>query len=109
MLPTTRPESIFIIGGRDSVYDTTLRYTGEIVKGIKVFTNWKSTACNDFLQVGRGSLFKIAGGQRVLFPTTPASSQLGVVVVTVSGMGRWTGVQIIIVTIIILFLSEVRL
>ena len=33
VLPTTRPESIFIIGGRDSSFNT-----GEIVKGIKKFS-----------------------------------------------------------------------
>ena len=38
--------------------------------------------------------------------TRTALSQLGVAATL---MGRWTGVQIIIVTIIILFLSEVRL
>ena len=97
----TSHHSFSLIGGTSS-------FTGEIVKGIKVFTNWKSTACNDFLQVGRGSLFKMAAGAHALFHSTPASSQLGVMV-TVSGMGRWTGVQIIIVTIIILFLSQVRL
>ena len=32
VLPTTRPESIFLIGGRQSIY------TGEIVKGIKKFS-----------------------------------------------------------------------
>ena len=65
VLPTTRPESIFLIGGGGS--DS--RNTGELVKGIKKFfflTNWKSTACNDFLQVGRGSLFKMAAGAATL-------------------------------------------
>ena len=46
--------------------------------------------------------------ERVLFPLTLALSQLGVLVTVVS-MGRWTGVQIIIFIIIILFLPQVRL
>ena len=48
--------------------------------------------------------------ERVLFPLTLALSQLGVLVgVRGQSMGRWTGVQIIIFIIIILFLPQVRL
>ena len=59
--------------------------------------------------MGPSLLFKMVGMEHVRSPTRLDSLQLGVRV-TVVGTGRLTGVQIIIIaTIVILFLAQVRL
>ena len=58
--------------------------------------------------MGRSWLLNIVDWEPVHWSGKMASSQLGVLMVTVTPMGRWTGVQVIIVTIF-LFLSEVQL
>ena len=58
--------------------------------------------------MGGSWLFNIISGEHVRWTGKMASSQLGVIVMVTVPMGRWTGVQIFIVTIF-LFLSEVRL
>ena len=108
-------EKIILIGGDQSE-------TGEIVKE----GNWENNiniACYDssnqlwlcLIKVGRCWLFNIVEREHVLWSGKMArlgkmaSSQLGVLLVEVTPMGRWTGVQIITVISIILFLSEVQL